>query len=75
MSSPSGHWAPVDRTMYSTDNVYCRACGAMIPSEYWHSGDGRAYCNRDCLELEQRVDRLRAWYAASPAAEEQCADS
>jgi hypothetical protein len=58
VSPTGGRWVEVDRPPYATANIYCTACGAMIPRRHWNPGDGKPYCNADCVRLEERVASL-----------------
>ena len=62
MASRPGRWVAFEAPPYATQGVYCHACGAMIPRRYWtvDGGDARTYCGPACVELERRVEDLRA---------------
>ena len=67
----TGRWVSHPPSLYITNYLYCKACGAMLYRDYWLSGNcGVApYCSPDCEALESRVSDLYALYAGRPGDE------
>jgi hypothetical protein len=61
VADPRGRWVVFERPPYAAVGMYCHACGAMIPRQYWtlEGGDAPVYCGPACEELERRVEALR----------------
>lgn len=56
-SLPEGQWVSRPVSWYATEYLYCRACGAMLHSDYWIEvgRERHPYCSPQCRALELRV--------------------